>query len=144
MEPSGPTPDGFDRVELVNGAAPSAICSSPQEFVDRHYDYLIVGGGTAGLVLAARLTENPQVHVGVVEAGKNRLDDIHVSIPSLFTKTMWNPEYDWMLESIPQARLPPPCVGTLPSNDLRRNIIETGSMPFRVASSLGDRVASTT
>ena len=38
------------------------------------YDYMIVGGGTAGLVLAARLTEDPAVHVAVLEAGEKRLD----------------------------------------------------------------------
>lgn len=32
--------------------------------------------GTAGLVVAARLTENPDVTVGVLEAGKNRLGDM--------------------------------------------------------------------
>jgi choline dehydrogenase len=38
------------------------------------FDYVIIGGGTAGLVLAARLTENPDVQVAVLEAGENRLD----------------------------------------------------------------------
>ena len=38
------------------------------------FDYVIIGGGTAGLVLAARLTENPAVQVVVLEAGEKRLD----------------------------------------------------------------------
>jgi len=38
------------------------------------FDYVIIGGGTAGLVLASRLTEDPAVHVVVLEAGEKRLD----------------------------------------------------------------------
>jgi choline dehydrogenase-like flavoprotein len=38
------------------------------------FDYVIIGGGTAGLVLAARLTENPDVQVVVLEASEKRLD----------------------------------------------------------------------
>lgn len=38
------------------------------------FDYVIIGGGTAGLTLAARLTENPEIQVVILEAGKKRLD----------------------------------------------------------------------
>lgn len=38
------------------------------------FDYVIVGGGTAGLVLAARLTEDSTVQVVVLEAGEKRLE----------------------------------------------------------------------
>lgn len=39
--------------------------------VPNTFEYLIVGGGTAGLVLAARLTEDPNTTVGVIEAGED-------------------------------------------------------------------------
>lgn len=47
--------------------------SSPEISADevsrRTFDFLIIGGGTAGLTVAARLSENPDVTVGVLEAG---------------------------------------------------------------------------
>ena len=68
------------------------------------YDYLIVGGGTAGLVLAARLTENPNITVGVIESGKLRTDDKNVNGLAGGPKMWHNPEYDWMFKTIPQVR----------------------------------------
>ena len=52
----------------VNGHKSSALCDV-KEFTAENFDYVIVGGGTAGLCVAARLTENPDVKVGVIEAG---------------------------------------------------------------------------
>ncbi len=51
------------------------------------FDYVIIGGGTAGLVLANRLSDNPAVQVLVLEAGDERLD-----ASSLLSQTvLWNP-----------------------------------------------------
>ena len=47
---------------------------STEKFASELYDYVIIGGGTAGLVVAARLTEDPNITVAVLEAGENRLD----------------------------------------------------------------------
>ena len=65
----------------VNGNSKSALCSV-DEFVSQKYDYVVVGGGTAGLCVAARLTEDPNVTVAVLEAGENRIEDKNVSTPS--------------------------------------------------------------
>lgn len=67
----------------LNGHGPNAFCSG-DDFVSRKYDYVVVGGGTAGCVVAARLTEDPNITVAVLEAGQNRMDDPNVSTPSLY------------------------------------------------------------
>jgi choline dehydrogenase-like flavoprotein len=65
-------------------------------------DYIVVGGGTAGLVVANRLTEDPNVHVLVLEAGPNRADDPRINIPALWTSLMGS-EIDWQFQSVPQV-----------------------------------------
>jgi choline dehydrogenase-like flavoprotein len=87
----------------VNGHSGSALCSV-DEFTSQSYDFVIVGGGTAGLVVAARLTENPNVTVGVIEAGENLMDDKNVSTPSLYPTLIGREKYDWCMTSIPQVR----------------------------------------
>ncbi|PLB40373.1 GMC family oxidoreductase [Aspergillus candidus] len=82
-------------------SAGSAICSL-NEFLQVSYDYIIVGGGTAGLAVAARLSENPSVTVGVIEAGSDQTKNELVQTPALFPQMLGIPEYDWMLETVPQ------------------------------------------
>jgi hypothetical protein len=95
--------NGADSVNGANGSQKSALVSV-DEFVGQSYDYVICGGGTAGLVIAARLTENPDVTVGVIEAGKNRLDDPLVDMPAMFLQMLGNKEYDYAWNTIPQVR----------------------------------------
>jgi choline dehydrogenase-like flavoprotein len=68
------------------------------------FDFVIVGGGTAGLVVAARLSENPTVQVCVLEAGASRLGDPNVNMPTGIGKLLNNPECDWAFQSVPQVR----------------------------------------
>ncbi|KIW20268.1 hypothetical protein PV08_00843 [Exophiala spinifera] len=72
------------------------------EFVQREYDYIICGGGTAGLTIAARLSENPNVTVGVIEAGSNHLGNPLVDTPAALLQMLNDPEYDWSFRTTPQ------------------------------------------
>lgn len=64
------------------------------EYQNKEFDFMVVGGGTAGLVVAARLSEDPAVRVAVIEAGKNLVEDPSILRPSLFSTLYGKPEYD--------------------------------------------------
>ncbi len=65
------------------------------------YDYIIVGGGTAGCVLAARLTENPDLSVLLIEAGKRDRHPL-IHIPAGFAKLTDGP-FEWGFSTSPQV-----------------------------------------
>ena len=58
------------------------------------HDYVIAGGGTAGCILAARLSEDPSVRVLLLEAG-GRPDTIWVRMPAGMGRLFVNPTYNW-------------------------------------------------
>ncbi|MEL6768113.1 MAG: GMC family oxidoreductase N-terminal domain-containing protein [Pseudomonadota bacterium] len=68
------------------------------------YDYVIAGGGSAGCVLAARLAEDPDIRVCLVEAG-GRGRDLFIRMPAGNGFVYGNPRLDWGLTSTPQAGL---------------------------------------
>ncbi len=64
------------------------------------FDYVIVGGGSAGCVLAARLSENPRRKVLLLEAGPvDRSPYVH--IPAAIIKAVGNPRLDWCYRAEP-------------------------------------------
>ncbi|MEO1951813.1 GMC family oxidoreductase N-terminal domain-containing protein [Thioclava sp.] len=70
------------------------------------FDYLILGGGSAGSVLAARLSEDPSVTVCLVEAGREARD-IFVRAPALVATMVAGrpPIHNWALRTVPQPGL---------------------------------------
>ena len=71
----------------------------------KSYDYIIVGAGIGGLVLASRLTEDANVRVLLIEAGANRMGDPRIETPGFLETLYGNPDFDWEYMSEPQVRI---------------------------------------
>jgi choline dehydrogenase len=70
------------------------------------WDYLIVGGGSAGSALAARLSEDASTRVLVLEAGRpDALWDVFIHMPAALAFPIGNERYDWMYESEPELHM---------------------------------------
>lgn len=69
----------------------------------RRYDAIVVGGGVAGLVAAARLSEDADKKILVIEAGADRRGDPRIDTPGLLMGLWGDPTYDWDFCSEPQV-----------------------------------------
>ncbi len=68
------------------------------------FDYIVIGGGTAGALMANRLSKDPRNRVLLVEAG--RRDDYHwIHIPVGYLYCIGNPRTDWLYSTEPDAGL---------------------------------------
>lgn len=73
-------------------------------FLNHTFTHIVVGGGTAGLAVAARLTENPNIVVGILEAGPAVFDNPISNVPGRFGESLGS-IYDWQFETTKQAGL---------------------------------------
>ena len=69
---------------------------------ETQFDYIIVGGGSAGCVLANRLTEDASRRVLLIEAGGSARRP-EILVPGLSTRLMGNPRWDWCYAAEPDA-----------------------------------------
>ncbi|KAK7727262.1 hypothetical protein SLS63_007313 [Diaporthe eres] len=69
------------------------------------FDIIIVGGGTAGCVLASRLSASSDLNVLLLEAGPDNNADPKVSTPLISRRMFNDPKYDWNYRTTPQVGL---------------------------------------
>ncbi|KAI9066188.1 GMC oxidoreductase [Trametes sanguinea] len=93
----------LSAVGRVDCACKPRTAASGGEFAQVPFDYIVVGGGTAGTALSARLAEDPQITVGLIEAGEIHLNDPNIDVPA--NSGIGNPSYDWLFSSTPQDGL---------------------------------------
>ena len=73
---------------------------------DRRYDYVIVGGGSAGCALANRLSADPSTSVLVLEAGRRDWRfDVYIHMPAALSFPIGNRFYDWQYTSEPEPHM---------------------------------------
>ncbi len=73
---------------------------------ERGWDYVIVGAGSAGCVLARRLSEDPDARVLLLEAGGHAPHwDWRIHMPAAFSYPLNSTTYNWAYETVPQPNL---------------------------------------
>jgi choline dehydrogenase-like flavoprotein len=80
----------------------TSVEAQNQDDSTSHYDFVIVGGGTSGLVVANRLSELRDVTVAVIEAGDSVLHNLNVSSVTGYGRA-FGTEIDWAYQTEDQT-----------------------------------------
>ncbi|KAG6910318.1 hypothetical protein DXG01_011386 [Tephrocybe rancida] len=95
----------ISSILLVNIAQSFAVLyNSFESLPTSNYDFIVVGGGTAGNVIANRLSENPKWRVLVVEGGPSNEGVLDAIVPFL-QGLLISTQYDWNYTTVPQQAL---------------------------------------
>ncbi|KAI8252890.1 Dehydrogenase citC [Colletotrichum sp. SAR 10_77] len=86
-------------------AAHAFAAPAPQPYGDDSYDYIVVGGGTAGVAVAARLSEGlPDSKILLIEAGPEAWDEPKINVPGMKGSTLAT-KYDWNFTTVAQTNV---------------------------------------
>lgn len=141
-----PTPGmflDFTVVLVLASLGLAATWNSIHNIPKNEWDFIIIGGGTAGSVLAGRLTENPKFKVLVIEAGPNNEGVLQSIVPGL-QPTLPNSQYDWNYTTISMKGLSGRSVGYPRGRLLGGSSAINGMVYTRGAASNYDRWAKVT
>lgn len=82
----------------------AAVINKKGKRMTKRYDYIVVGAGSAGCVLAGRLSEDPSVQVLLLEAGPPDTS-VWLHLPIGYGKTMWSTKHNWCLYTDPDPNM---------------------------------------
>lgn len=118
MHPLGPPsfgPGAYKTTAISNICAHSLpprlgihtdVLKLPHEHIimasETSYDFIVIGGGAAGLAVAARLSEDPSQNVLVLEAGADLTQDPRIRTPALCWSLLGS-DADWGFQTEPQV-----------------------------------------
>ncbi|KAJ7037138.1 pyranose dehydrogenase [Mycena alexandri] len=91
----------FFALSVLSRVGLCKLYEDVSELPGLHYDFVIAGGGTAGNVVANRLSENPHVSVLVLEAGPSNIGVLESEVPFLSTQMFLDPTYSWNYTTTP-------------------------------------------
>ncbi|XP_044722209.1 GMC oxidoreductase domain-containing protein [Hirsutella rhossiliensis] len=91
------------KTPLFGAAAALAILFTRVLCLVESFDYVIVGAGTCGLLVANRLSQDPDTTVALIDPGADERNNSLVSDPTLFTRVFLSQNLDWAYPSVPQA-----------------------------------------
>ncbi|PHH81669.1 hypothetical protein CDD83_3515 [Cordyceps sp. RAO-2017] len=89
-------------MRLLCSLASAALLASAPCLADDSFDYIIVGAGTCGLLLANRLSHDPSIKVAVIDPGADERGNPLVRDPARFIEVFSSP-LNWAYKSVPQA-----------------------------------------